>query len=48
LIAFGCALGDNDPTLMISAINLVNRQPETAMFDVDVAVSYLMYALKQP
>ena len=44
LAAFSYDLQTQDPTLRVSAINLTNRRPETEDYDVDLAVSYLIYA----
>lgn len=44
LAAFIHHLQANDPTLRASAINLTNRKSDTPDYDVDLAVSYLVYA----
>lgn len=41
---FAHHLKSNDPTLQVSALTLTNRQLETPHFEVDLAVSYLVYA----
>ncbi len=33
-----------DPTLTVSSVDLTNRLPETTEYDVDLAVSYLVFA----
>ena len=44
LAAFAHNLRANDPTLRISAVSLTNRHSDRPDFDVEVAVSYLVYA----
>ena len=44
LATFDHNLQSNDPALHVSAINLTKRHPDTPHFDLDLAVSYLVYA----
>lgn len=44
LAAFAHHLQSSDPTLHVSAVNLTNRHTDRPDFDVDLAVSYLVYA----
>ena len=46
LTGFAYRLHLDDPTLGVSALNLINRDQESAKFDVDVMVSYLVFAPK--
>lgn len=44
LAAFAYDLQSSDPTLRVSAVNLTNRHPDSPEFDVDVAISYRVFA----
>ncbi len=43
LAAFSHHLESTDPTLRVSALNLTNRQLGSPHYDIDLAVSYLVY-----
>lgn len=47
LAAFAHHLRLEDPTLRVSAVNLINRNTESPEFDVDLAVSYLVFAPRE-
>jgi len=44
LAAFTYHLQSNDPTLHLTALHLTNRRPESDVYSIDLAVSYLVYA----
>ena len=44
LAAFTHDLQTSDPTLHLSALTLANRHPDTKVYDIETAVSYLVYA----
>lgn len=44
LTVFALELQRRDPTLMISAVNLSSREPESAAFDIELAVTYRVFA----
>lgn len=46
LTTFAHRLHSDDPTLNVSAVNLINRDQETSKFDVDLLVSYLVFSPK--
>lgn len=46
LTSFAHHLHRDDPTLNVSAVNLINREQESPKFDVDLMVSYLVFSPK--
>ena len=48
LAAFAHHLEAADPTLAVSAVNITNRRLEGSDYDVDLAVSYLVYNPRVP
>lgn len=47
LAAFSHHLESTDPTLRLTALNLTNRHHDSPNYDIDLAVSYLVYAPQQ-